>query len=77
MTPEQQAYKDAWRQRGGIKLSIPRTKDTEAKTWCRRHVPRHQWSMDTFTTPDTHTVVFETQEHATYFKTDSGIECLD
>lgn len=39
----------------------------EGKSWCRRNLERHQWSMTAYTDECEHTFYFEHKEHADEF----------
>ena len=61
MTPIEIAeYKNRWL-REGTAYSVPVHIDLtdRAKTWCRRQLERHQWSVTTYTDVYKHTFFFE------------------
>ena len=67
MTPQEIfEYKMKWSP--GITVDVHSDLDWKYKDWCRRHLERHQWSMDTFTDNYQHTLRFESQEYADLFK---------
>jgi hypothetical protein len=67
MTPQEIfEYKQRWRA-NAQGVPIHSDYDWRAKTWCRKHLERHQWSMDTYTDVYEHTVLFEHQHHAQQF----------
>ena len=44
----------------------------KGKTWCRRNLQRHQWSMSQYTAPYEHTFHFEDIKPAEIFTTEMG-----
>jgi hypothetical protein len=63
MTPQEIAdYKQRWMSTGNNNpVRLHSDLDTEGKTWCRRQLERHQWSMTTWTGVYEHTFFFESQ----------------
>lgn len=59
-------YKNSWKP--GYTVPVHSDLDTQCKTWCRKHLQRHQWSMTAWTDVYEHTFHFESQEHAEQFK---------
>ena len=70
MTPQEIAeYKQRWMSTGNINpVRLHSDLDTQGKTWCRRNLERHQWSMTTWTDVYEHTFFFENKEHALQFE---------
>lgn len=67
MLPEDiSAYKEQWAP--GHRVTVQSKFDVTGKDWCRKHLGRHQWSMDKFTNPDEHTFRFEHEAHALKFE---------
>ena len=70
MTPQERAdYKMRWMATENNSVRLHSDLDAEGKTWCRRNLERHQWSMTTWTYPYEHTFFFELKEHAEDFST--------
>lgn len=71
MTPQEVSdHKRHWAP--GHAVDIHSDYDWRAKDWCRKHIGRHQWSMDTFTDVYQHTVRFEHDHHAKAFAEQFG-----
>jgi hypothetical protein len=70
MTPQEIAdYKQKWMASGNNNPSrIHSDFDVQAKDWCRRHLERWQWSMQTWTNVYEHTFFFEDEEKAKEFR---------
>ena len=70
MTPLEIAeYKQRWMSTGNnTPVRLHSDLDTEGKTWCRRQLERHQWSLTAWTNNYEHTFYFELEEHATKFE---------
>jgi len=67
MTPqEQHDYKLKWRP--GYSVQVDCDSDSWGKTYCRKHLQRHQWTFDKYTRPDdSHTFSFEDSNFAEIF----------
>ncbi len=70
MTPQEIAeYKQRWMRTGNNNpVRLHSDLDTQGKTWCRRNLERHQWSMTTWTNVYEHTFFFENADHAELFE---------
>ena len=67
MTPiEIHEYKLRWFP--GYSVPIHSDHSDLAKTWCRKNLSRHQWSMTTWTNVYEHTFHFESDNNAIAFK---------
>jgi len=67
MTPiEIFEYKNKWKPGFSIRLHSDLT--DQAKTWCRRNLQKHQWSMTDWTNVYEHTFHFEHEQNAKQFK---------
>ena len=67
MSPQEISdYKMKWKP-NGFAIPFHSDLDWKAKDWCRKHLQRHQWSMDTYTDVYEHTMFFELKEHADEF----------
>ena len=67
MTPQETfEYKLNWKPGHLVKLHSDRV--DLGKTWCRRNLQRHQWSMTKWTAAYEHTFHFEDKEVAQSFK---------
>ena len=58
-------YKLNWKP--GFTVAMHSDKVDEAKTWCRRNIKRHQWSMTSWTDVYEHTFHFENEQHSIQF----------
>ena len=71
MTPiEIHEYKLKWAP--GISVPIHSDYVDKGKTWCRRYLSRHQWSMTSWTDVYEHTFHFEYDLDANAFKAFMG-----
>ena len=71
MTPiEIHEYKLKWSP--GISIPVHSDYADKGKTWCRRNLSRHQWSMTSWTHVYEHTFHFEFDQHAIAFKAYMG-----
>lgn len=71
MTPlEVFAYKQSWKP--GYTVRLHSDVVNQAKTWCRRNLGRHEWSMTEWTGVYEHTFHFEKEEMADNFKDEMG-----
>lgn len=69
MTPQEVfEYKMQWAP--GFAVPVHSDQDWRAKDWCRKHLKRHQWAMDTYTDVYEHTFRFEHKKHARDFALD-------
>ena len=70
MTPQEIAeYKQRWMSTGNNNpVRIHSDLADRAKTWCRKNLQRHEWSMTTWTDIYEHTFFFEHAESAEQFK---------
>jgi hypothetical protein len=59
-------YKMQWKP-NAYQVIVCSDLDVKCKDWCRKHLERHQWSMDTYTGPYEHTFSFEEDLHAKEF----------
>lgn len=61
MTPQEIAdYKQRWMCLGNNDpIRIHSDLAIQSKEWCRRHLERHQWKMDTYSDVYEHTFYFE------------------
>lgn len=59
-------YKQKWMP--GNAVPAHSDKVNEAKTWCRRNLGRHEWSMKEWTNVYEHTFHFENESAAEEFK---------
>lgn len=59
-------YKRAWRPRS-TSVKVHSGIDCKCKDWCRKHLERHQWTMDAFTDIYEHTFLFEHKHDAEKF----------
>ncbi len=60
MTPIEIAeYKQRWMREGGHPVRLHSDVVDKGKTWCRRQLERHQWSMTKWTNVYEHTFYFE------------------
>ena len=67
MTPvEIFEYKNKWKP--GFSIRIHSDLTDQAKTWCRKNMARHQWSMTDWTNVYEHTFHFEHEQNAKQFK---------
>lgn len=67
MTPQEiHEYKLKWKPGYSVKLHSDRV--DQGKTWCRRKLQRHQWSMSEWTNVYEHTFHFENKETSQKFK---------
>ncbi len=64
-------YKSKWSP--GVLVKISSDLDLKAKDWCRKHLDRHEWSVDILSGAKEHTFRFEHNHHAKLFKTNFGI----
>lgn len=70
MTPQEIfEYKQRWRAQA-CAVPIHSDFDWQAKDWCRKNMERHQWSMDAWTGPYEHTMLFEHLHNAQQFMRD-------
>lgn len=66
MTPiEIHEYKLRWFP--GYSVAIHSDNDVKGKSWCRKHLQRHQWSMKSWTNVYEHTFSFEYKKDADAF----------
>lgn len=74
MTPQEIAdYKQRWMSTGNNNpVRLHSDLDTQGKTWCRRTLERHQWSMKTWTNVYEHTFFFEDIRAAQNFAMEFG-----
>ena len=56
----------------GFTVRLHSDLDIQGKTWCRRVLERHQWSMTQWTDVYEHTFHFEKEEFAKEFKDEFG-----
>jgi hypothetical protein len=67
MTPQEIfEYKQRWKTSAYI-VHVHSDLDIQCKDWCRRHLQRHEWSMDTYTDVYSHTFYFEHDIHGKEF----------
>ena len=67
MTPiEIFEYKNKWKP--GFSIRLHSDLVNEGKTWCRKNMERHQWSMTEWTNVYEHTFHFENENNAKQFK---------
>ena len=59
-------YKSNWKPLG-FQVRLHSDLDVKGKDWCRRHLERWQWTMDTYTNVYEHTFYFEYEEDANEF----------
>lgn len=64
-------YKKTWAP--GVVVKISSDLDLKAKDWCRKHLERHEWALDVFTSEKEHTLRFEHNHHAKLFKGHFGL----
>jgi len=60
-------YKNNWKP--GYTVRLHSDLVNEGKTWCRRNLERHQWSMSQYTDVYEHTFHFEHQDDSLIFQT--------
>lgn len=76
MTPQDISdYKLRWKP--GFTVRLHSDLVNEGKTWCRRHLERHQWSMSEYTNVYEHTFHFELLEDADRFRSEMPGEFID
>jgi|TARA_R110002153_G_C13004815_1_gene465555 hypothetical protein len=69
MTPLEIAdYKMRWMRDNPHSVRLHSDLTDKGKTWCRRHLERHQWKMNTWTNVYEHTFYFESKEQANLFE---------
>ena len=69
MTPvEIFEYKMRWMKETPHSVRLHSDLDTQGKSWCRRHLERHQWVMHSWTNNYEHTFHFEQEESAKLFE---------
>ena len=70
MTPQEIAeYKQRWMSTGNTNpVRLHSDLADQGKTWCRRQLERHQWSMTTWTAVYEHTFFFESQHVSQQFE---------
>jgi len=67
MTPiEVFEYKNKWKP--GFSIRLHSDLVNEGKTWCRKNMARHEWSMTEWTNVYEHTFHFENENNAKQFK---------
>lgn len=67
MTPQEIfEYKLNWKPKAYI-VHVHSDLDIQCKSWCRKHLQRHEWSMDTYTDVYSHTFYFEHDIHGKEF----------
>ena len=67
MTPiEIFEYKNKWKP--GFSIRLHSDLVDQGKTWCRKNMERHQWSMTEWTNVYEHTFHFENENNAKQFK---------
>jgi len=67
MTPiEIFEYKNKWKP--GFSIRLHSDLVNEGKTWCRKNMARHEWSMTEWTNVYEHTFHFENENNAKQFK---------
>jgi len=67
MTPQETfEYKRGWKPRA-YQVDIHSDLDIQCKDWCRKHLERHQWSMETYTDVYQHSFYFENDLHGKQF----------
>ena len=67
MTPQEIfEYKNRWKANAYI-VHVHSDLDIQCKSWCRKHLQRHEWSMDTYTDVYSHTFYFEHDIHGKEF----------
>jgi len=68
MTPiEIFEYKMKWKPESH-RVHIHSDLDVQAKDWCRKHIDRTEWSMDTYTDVYEHTFYFHSEHDARDFR---------
>lgn len=68
MTPQEIfEYKNAWKPHS-FQINLHSDLHIDCKDWCRKHLERWEWSMDTYTHVYAHTFHFEKEEYANAFK---------
>lgn len=71
MTPQEQfEYKLRWKP--GYVVRLHSDVVDRGKTWCRRQLERHQWSMSEWTGPYEHTFHFEDPRAGQNFEMEMG-----
>ena len=60
-------YKQKWLKDNPYSVRLHSDLDVRGKDWCRKHLERHKWSMDTYTNVYEHTFNFEDKEAADQF----------
>ena len=60
-------YKLRWKPNAYI-AHVHSDLDIQCKTWCRKRLQRHEWSMDVWTAVYSHTFYFEHEIHLDEFK---------
>jgi len=71
MTPQEIfEYKNTWKP--GFTVRLHSDLVIDGKTWCRRQLQRHQWSMTEYTDVYEHTFHFEDSGEAFRFKIAMG-----
>ena len=67
-TPQEIAdYKTSWMSKNPFPVRINSDLDVQGKDWCRKNLPRHKWSMQSFTNVFEHTFYFEDEKDANEF----------
>lgn len=67
MTPQEIfEYKLQWKPKAYV-VHVHSDIDIQCKSWCRKHLQRHEWSMDTYTDVYSHTFYFEHDIHGKEF----------
>jgi len=59
-------HKQSWRP-NAYRVRLHSDLDVRGKDWCRRHLERWEWSMDTYTDVYEHTFCFEHEDIAKEF----------
>jgi hypothetical protein len=69
MTPQEVSdYKNGWMASGNNNpVRLHSDLAVQGKDWCRRHLDRWQWKMDSYTNVYEHTFFFENEEDADHF----------
>jgi hypothetical protein len=62
-------YKRRWKA-SGYPVSVHSDHDVVCKDWCRKHLNRWEWSMDSYTDVYEHTFYFEKLESAEQFRSE-------
>lgn len=60
-------YKTRWMQENPYLVTVNSDLDIPGKGWCRKNLPRHKWSMQTYTNVYEHTFYFEDESDAVRF----------